>query len=388
MHSGVYIHLPQERVIFGRPAAEAVAEECERLGAKRAFIVASRTLANKTPLIGTIRERLGGRFAGLFDRCEAHTPWHSVLAAAEAVRAAAPDLLVSVGGGTVVDTVKILLVCLAENARTPADLARLHIRLAPDGTRLVPAVRPSPIRQIAVPTTLSGAEFSNMGGARDERTGIKEAFTGPDICARTVILDPAATVYTPEWLWLSTAIRSVDHAVEAVCAADAQPMTDAMALHALKLFARCLPRTKARPDDLDARLECLEAVWLAASTIQKVPFGASHGIGHVLGGLCGVPHGHTSCILLPHVLRWNASANAARQDLVAAALGRPGAHAADAVAALIGALGQPQRLSEAGVQREALPKIAEHAMENMWVRANPRPINGPRDVMEILDAAY
>ncbi len=176
--------------------------------------------------------------------------------------------------------------------------------------------------------------------------------------------------------------------IEAVCAADAQPMTDAMALHALKLFARCLPRTKARADDLDARLECLEAVWLAASTIQKVQFGASHGIGHVLGGLCGVPHGHTSCILLPHVLGWNESANAARQELVAGSLGRPGARAADVVAALIGLLGQPRRLSEAGVKRDALPKIAEHAMENMWVRANPRPINGPHDVMEILESAY
>jgi alcohol dehydrogenase class IV len=80
MQSGVYVHLPQERVIFGLPAPEAAAAECERLGAKRAFIVASRTLATKTPLIGSIRERLGARFAGLFDRCEAHTPWLSVLA--------------------------------------------------------------------------------------------------------------------------------------------------------------------------------------------------------------------------------------------------------------------------------------------------------------------
>lgn len=388
MQSGVYVHLPQERIVFGQAAAAAVAAECERLGAKRAFIVASRTLSTKTPLIAAIRDSLGARFAGLFDRCEAHTPWQSVLAAAAAVRTAAPDLLVSVGGGTVVDTVKILQICLAEGAQTPEDLAKLHIRLNPDGSRHVPAVRPSPVRQIAVPTTLSGAEFSNMGGAKDERTGIKEAFAGPDICPRTVILDPAATLYTPEWLWLSTSIRSVDHAVEAICAADAQPMTDAVALHALKLFARCLPRSKARPDDLAARLECLEAVWLASTTIMKIQFGASHGLGHVLGGLCRVPHGHTSCILLPHVLRWNHAVNAPRQALIAEALGRPDMPAADAVAALIGALGQPQRLRDAGVGRDALPKIAEHAMDNMWVRANPRRIAGPSDVMEILDSAY
>jgi alcohol dehydrogenase class IV len=388
MPSGVYAYLPQDRVIFGQPAAEAVATECERLGAGRAFIVASRTLATKTPVVDAIRAKLGRRFAGLFDGCKAHSPWQSVLAAAAAVSAAKPDIVVSVGGGSVVDTVKVLQICLAENARTVDDLARLHIRLNADGSRHVPAVRHSPVRQIAVPTTLSGAEFSNMGGAYDERTGIKEAFTGPDICARAVILDPAATAYTPEWLWLSTSVRSVDHAVEAICAADAQPMADAMALHALRLFSTCLPRTKAQPADLPARLDCLMAVWMAASTIQKVQFGASHGIGHVLGGLCGVPHGHTSCILLPHVLRWNAPANEARQELVAGALGRPGARAADVVAELIEALGQPRRLRDAGVAREALPKIAELAMENMWVRANPRRIEGPADVMAILEAAY
>ena len=388
MQSGVFDYLLQERVVFGRPAAEAVSAECAQIGAKRAFILASRTLAAQTPVIGDIERALGARYAGVFDGCKAHTPWQSVLAAAAAVWAAKPDILVSVGGGTVIDTAKVLQVALAEGARSADDLARLHIRLDADGARHVPAVRPSPVRQIAVPTTLSGAEFSNMGGATNEASGIKEAFAGPDICPRAVILDPAATLYTPEWLWLSTAIRSVDHAVEAVCAADAQPMTDALALHALGLFARALPRTKSAPDDLAARLACQQAVWLAASTIMKVQYGASHGIGHVLGGLCGVPHGHTSCILLPHVLRWNEPANAARQELVAGALGRPGVRAADVVAELIRSLDQPARLRDAGVAREALPKIAELAMGNVWVRTNPRRIAGPADVMAILDAAY
>jgi alcohol dehydrogenase class IV len=388
VHSGIYAYLPQERVVFGQPAAKAVAAECERLGVKRAFIVASRTLVAKTPLIAAIRDKLGARHAGTFDGCQAHTPWQTVLAAAAAVWAARPDIVVAVGGGTVIDTVKVLQVCLAEGARNADDLARLHIKLNADGSRHVPAVRPSPVRQIAVPTTLSGAEFSNMGGATSERTGVKEAFAGPDICPRAVILDPAATVFTPEWLWLSTAIRSVDHAVEAICSADAQPMTDALALHALQLFAASLPRTKAAPDDLAARLACQHAVWLAASTIMKVQFGASHGIGHVLGGLCGVPHGHTSCILLPHVLRWNEPANAERQKLVAGALGRPGACAADVIAELIRSLGQPTRLGEAGVKREALPRVAELAMTNVWVRTNPRKIGGPGDVMAILEAAY
>jgi alcohol dehydrogenase class IV len=388
MREGVFTYLPQERVVFGRPAAEAVAAECDRLGAKRVFVVASRTLATKTPVIETIERALGPRRAGRFDGCQAHAPWQTVLDAAAAVWAAKPDLIVAVGGGTVIDTAKILQVCLAEGARSADDLAKLHVRVNADGSRHTPAVKPSPVRQIAVPTTLSGAEFSNMGGAKNERTGVKEAFAGPDICPRAVILDPAITVHTPEWLWLSTAIRSVDHAVEAICASDAQPMTDALALHALALFAANLPRSKAAPGDLEARLALQHAVWLASSTILKVQFGASHGIGHVVGGLCGVPHGHTSCILLPHVLRWNEPVNAPRQAMVAGALGRPGACAADVIAELIRSLGQPTRLSEAGVARDALPRIAALAMTNVWVRTNPRTIAGPADVMAILEAAW
>jgi alcohol dehydrogenase class IV len=350
--------------------------------------VASRTLATKTPVIETIERALGKRRAGRFDGCKEHTPWQTVLDAAAAVWAAKPDLIVAAGGGTVIDTVKILQVCLAEGARSADDLAKLHVRVNADGSRHMPAVKPSPVRQIAVPTTLSGAEFSNMGGAKNERTGVKEAFAGPDICPRAVILDPAVTVHTPDWLWLSTAIRSVDHAVEAICAADAQPMTDALALHALALFAANLPRSKAAPGDLEARLALQHAVWLASSTILKVQFGASHGIGHVVGGLCGVPHGHTSCILLPHVMRWNEPVNARRQAMVAGALGRPGACAADVIAELIRSLGQPSRLSEAGVARDALPRIAALAMTNVWVRTNPRTIAGPADVMAILEAAW
>jgi alcohol dehydrogenase class IV len=388
MRAGVYAYLPQERVVFGQPAAQAVAAECERLGARRVFVVASRSLATKTPVVSAIEDALGARCVGLFDACKAHTPWPTVLAAAAAVRAAKPDLIVSAGGGTVIDTVKVLQVCLAEGTASEDDLARLHIRLNSDGTRHVPPVRPSPVRQIAVPTTLSGAEFSNLGGATDERTGVKEAFAGPDICPRAVILDPAATLHTPEWLWRSTAIRSVDHAVEAVCAVDANPMTDALAAYALHLFAEFLARHRRAPEDLGIRLTLQQAVWLAASTIMKVSYGASHGIGHVLGGLCGVPHGHTSCILLPHVLRWNEPANGERQGLVAAALGWPGGSAADLVADMVRGLGLPTTLRGAGVERAALPRIAELALSNLWVRTNPRKIERAEQVMEILEAAW
>jgi maleylacetate reductase len=372
-----YQYLPLERVIFGRPAAAAAAEEAARIGAQRVFVVSSKTLSTKTAVIGAMAEALGSRFIGKFDDCIAHTPWPSIIAAAEAVRAAQPDLILTVGGGTPIDTVKILQICLAHGVSAIEGLENLRV-----------ATKPSPVRQVVVPTTLSGAEFSNIGGGTDPRTRIKHSFSGADVGARSVILDPALTLHTPEWLWLSTGVRGIDHAVEALCSTEANAYCDGLALHGLRLFSEGLRKCKANPEDLDARLACQQASWLAASTIGRVAYGASHGIGHALGAAADVPHGHTSCVMLPHVMRYNEGATAGKQQLISEALGKPGLRAADAVSGLISALGQPSTLRAVGVKREQLPAIAEASMKSAWVRSNPRPIRAPTEVMELLEAAY
>jgi maleylacetate reductase len=381
---GGYAYLPLERVVFGRPAAEAAREEMVRVGAARVFVVASKSLARDTPVVGEIAQALGSHYVGLFDGCVQHSPRTSVIEAARAVRAAAPDFILTIGGGTAIDTVKVLQICLAHGVETTEGLDGLHVSLGPDGKRQVPVIRPSPVRQVVVPTTLSGAEFSNLAGITDERIRQKHSFIGPDVGARAIILDARMTVYTPEWLWLSTGIRGVDHAVETLCSIEAHPYCDGLALHALRLFAQALPQ----PDDLAARLICQQASWLAGSSINRVNYGASHGIGHALGAFADVPHGHTSCVMLPHVMRYNIPATAAKQRLIAEALGRPSIPAADAVADLIERLKQPATLRAVGVKREQLPKIAEAAMHNMWVRTNPQPIRSPDDVMRLLEAAW
>jgi alcohol dehydrogenase class IV len=383
-----YAYLPIERVVFGAPAAAAAAAEADRIGAQRVFIVASKSLSRSTPVVGAIGAALGARAVGVFDGCIAHTPWPSVIEAAQAVRAARPDMILTVGGGTPIDTVKILQICLAHGVTRAEELDALHASLGADGRRIDPEIRPSPVRQGAVPTTLSGAEFSNLGGGTDPRTKIKYGFSGADNGPRADILDAAVTVHTPAWLWLSTGVRGVDHAVETLCSIDAHPYCDGLALHALRLFGEGLRRTKAAPGDLVARLACQQASWLAASTINRVSYGASHGIGHALGGTAGVPHGHTSCVMLPHVLRYNEAVTREPQRRIADALGRPGLPAADAVAELIAALGQPATLRETGVAREQLPAIAAAAARNFWVRANPRPLRSAEDVMRLLEAAW
>ena len=378
MTPGHYPYVPLERVIWGEAAAAAVAREAERLRATRVMIVASGTLSRETDAIAGIARALGERCVGLFDQCREHAPLESILACAEAARAVDPDLIVTVGGGTPIDTVKVVLLCLTHDISTREAL----LAIAGKTTSI-----PASVRQIVVPTTLSAGEYSNAAGGTDTRRKTKDMYWGPDLCARSVILDPAICRHTPLWLWLSTAIRSVDHAVESYCSTAPNVLVDAGAPRALQLFASALRQTKADEDDLDARQQSQMAVWLAASSLGRVPMGASHGIGYVLGTVGGVPHGYTSCVMLPAVMRWNEPATAERQRDIAAVLGRPDDSAAHAIASLIADLGLPRTLGEVGIREDQLELIAERALANPVVRANPRPIREAADVMEILRLA-
>lgn len=388
MQSGSYDFIAQERVIYGIPAAEAVAAEAERWQARRVLLVSGRTLNRSTDVLSTISHRLGERCIGVFDETREHVPLTTVLELATRVRADNPDLIVTVGGGTPVDTVKVMLIALAEEVTEAADLIGYRIRTDAANKVTTPPIKPPPVRQIVVPTTLSGAEFSSLGGAVDPQRQVKDLYTAREVCARTVILDPAVTVHTPASLWLATGLRAVDHAVETICSAHPQPFTDATCLHSLKLFASSLRRNHRTPEDLEGRLESQLAVWLATTGLGRIPWGASHGIGHQVGAVAGVPHGHCSCVMLPAVLRYNADVNGERQAQVSAALGRPDMTAADAVAELVAELGLPGRLRDAGVRREQFEVIVRGALDNLFVRQNPRPITGPQQVYQILELAW
>jgi maleylacetate reductase len=382
LHSGRVAFGAMEAVVFGRPAAEAVAEEARRLDAERVFLMVSGTLNRTTDEIAAVRRGLGNRVAGIFDRMPPHTPRSAVIEAAAAAREVGADLIATIGGGSVTDGAKAVQLCLANDIRTAEAL---------DGLRPVegpPACKPPTVRQITVPTTLSAGEFSAILGVTDERRRVKELFRHPQIIPRTVVLDPAVTVHTPEWLWLSTGIRAVDHCVEGICSGEANPFADAQALHGLALLTRGLPRVRAGPTDLAARLDCQMGSWLSMGPLASgVPMGASHGIGYVLGALFDIPHGHTSCIMLPAVMRWNKPLNAERQALVAAAMGHPGEDAGDVLDAFIAALGMPRSLGAVRIGPETFARLAEGAMQTPWVPRNPRPITGPAQLQEILELA-
>jgi alcohol dehydrogenase class IV len=368
-----------DEVIYGTPAEQAIAALVQREQARRVFLMVSGTLNRETDEIEKIRKTLGNKCVGTFDRMPPHTPRTAVIAAAEQARAAEADLIVTLGGGSITDAAKAVQLCLANDIRDPDALDRLK---APNEVK-----RPT-VRQISIPTTLSAGEFSHISGVTNERLKTKEMFRHPDIVPKAVILDPAVTRHTPMWLFLSTGIRAVDHCVEGICSGESSPYGDAQALHGLSLLARGLPRVKADLSDMAARLDCQLGAWLSMAPLGAgVPMGASHGIGYVLGAVFDIPHGHTSCIMLPAVMRWNKPANAAKQATIAAAMGHPGKNAGDVLDAFIRGLGMPRTLAEVKVGPENFDRIAEQAMGTPWVPRNPRPIPGPAEVRQILELA-
>ncbi|MGL6112165.1 MAG: iron-containing alcohol dehydrogenase [Rubrivivax sp.] len=388
MKTGVFNFLAQDRVHFGVTAAEGISAEVATRGAQRLFVVTSRSLNRHTSAVTDALVPVKDKVVGLFDECVEHTPRDTVIALTRRLRETHADLIVSIGGGTVIDTVKVALVCLAEGVDDVEAMGQWHMRVDADGTRHTPQPRMPPCRQIAVPTTLSGAEFSDLGGCTDTRHGTKQGYTGKHIGAAAVILDPRITVHTPARLWLSTGVRALDHAVESLCSINAQPLVDATSVRALLLLGRALTRYASEPLDLDARLDAQLGAWLAAMGIRRTDYGASHGLGHALGADSGVPHGITSCVLLPTVMRWNADACAPQLAEVAAALGDARQPAADQIEALIARLDLPTRISQLGIERSRLATIAEKGMAIPWVRTNPRKIERVAQVVEILEAAW
>jgi len=376
-----------EGVFLGHPAAEAVAAEAARLDARRVFLLTSRSLAEETDEIFRIETALGPRHAATHHGIRPNAPRSDVLRAAEAAREVKADLVVTVGGGSVTDAGKIILICLKHDIRTVEDFDPFRTYVNEDGTVVQPVFAGPDIRAICVPTTLSGGEFNPLSGATDERIKLKQGFAQRLMVPISVVLDPHITRHTPEWLFLSTGVRSVDHAVETLGSFHSNDYCNGIADSALRLLAEGLPRVKADPSNMDARLKCQIGAWQSMLPILAgVPMGASHAIGHVLGGTCDVPHGHTSCVMSPFVQAWNAEVNGARQARVVACLGGGGT-ASELLDRFIAGLGMPRSLKAVGVSENQFPLIAEYTLEDFWGRTNPRSITGAEDVMAILRSA-
>ena len=254
MDKGRVVFGAMDEVVFGQPAAEAVVAQMDRLRTSRAFLMVSGTLNRQTDEIAKLRGVLGARCVGLFDAMPPHTPREAVIAASEGARAAGADLIVTVGGGSITDGAKAVQLCLANDVRTVEAIDRIRTVKG-----VTPPLTAPTVRQISVPTTIAGGEFSAMAGVTNTATRVKEMLRHDLVMPRAAILDPAITVHTPEWLFLSTGIRAVDHCVEGLCSAACHPYAEAQAVKGLALLAQGLPRVKARTPPISTR------VWIARS---------------------------------------------------------------------------------------------------------------------------
>jgi alcohol dehydrogenase class IV len=235
---------------------------------------------------------------------------------------------VSFGGGSAIDAAKIISVRLA------------------DGSRALP--------HVAIPTTLSVAELAAGAGFTNE-AGDKAGMRNPMLLVETVIYDAELTLATPMELWLSTGIRALDHAVEGFLADGEHPFNDVMALEAIRRLFESLPRAKASPEDLDVRTENQLAAWFSFTLPGASASGLSHTLGKQIGARHGIPHGVTSCLLLPHVIRY---LERRMPDRVAMLTAATGPDPAAQVEGLIESLGLPQRIAASGIGEPELRKAA------------------------------
>jgi len=360
-----------------------VALPAELHDARRVLLMTTASLAG-TAIRAAVEHAIGARRVATHDAMRAHTPAEDAAAAAVLIREHAVDAVVALGGGSVIDGAKTACFAawsgLYDAAALLAGLPRGLDASAWDGAP------PSP-RIVAVPTTLSAAEFSAHAGVTDLAAGRKHVFAHPMMVPRAVILDPRATLHTPADLLLSSGIRAVDHAVERWCSVRPQPFSDAVSLQAMTMLEAGLRALHRDPADLGSRSACQYGAWLSVmGGWAGVPVGASHGIGYILGAGFGVPHGITSCVTLPAVMRWNEPINADRQRDVARIFGGASAH--EGLRSCIEALGLPVRLSAVGIRSEAtLADIAGRYDGTGPIATNPRPIAGPAELLEILRLA-
>jgi len=314
----------------------AIAELTDTLalfGAKSVFVMTTQSLRGE---VGRLESILGQKHLATYGDCKQHSP--SVTVDEAAAIAVDADAIISFGGGSVIDTTKAV------------------------------AARLGHLPQIAIPTTLSAGEFTPGIGITDEDTRVKDVSMDIEAIPRAVIHDPQLTEKTPEHLWLSTGIKALDHAIEALWWEVEHPMVDLYASDAAQRLLTCLPKSRAATE-LEARENCFLGAWLGIQSVFMCGARLSHPVGHQLGAAWGIPHGVTSCIALPASMRALNEVTPVVSEKVAPLFGTTnGSAAADELTKFVEGLGLPTRLRETDAVEAEIPQVAstiEHEFQAM-----------------------
>ena len=384
------------RVIFGAGKTATLGSEVAGLGGKRALVLSGRTVAERTDAVRQTQEALGDSVVGVYSGLTQRAPLSTAVEAANLAVSLEADTLVGVGGSTISDAARMIAVLMIERITTVEALRQqghdqdMMLRPDLDG-------KPLPL-QVSIPTTLSAGEF-NMGGGNvlDDGEGHKIRVGHPRLYADLIVLDPDMTAGTPDWLWLSTGVKALDHCIERLYCRGNQPAIDAPVLSAAEMLFHSLPRSGQADGDSQARLQCLVAAWMSMMGAPNFAVGLSHAIGHIVGVKYQVGHGYTSCVSQPYVMEFNRPESAAKQALLAKAAGHDISGMSDEAAAELAArtvddfilgLGMPHRLRELEIPEEDLPDIAELVLTDRGCRTNAIRVTEKEQVMEVLRRAW
>lgn len=323
---------------WGAGSLDKLDEQLQKLGALNVALVTTRSVLANQAMFDSVRRALGSAGAPIVVTIGQHAPIAEVEAAIEGAAAAGVDGVVSFGGGSAIDAAKMVAVRVADRG----GLA---------GRRLP---------HVAIPTTLSVAELASGAGYTDQ-AGNKVGARDPRMLPDAVIYDAQLTMATPMSLWLSTGIRALDHAVEGFLADGRHPFSDVMALEGVRRLFSSLPAARSAPHDVDCRTENQLAAWFSYTLPGPTAGGLSHVMGKQIGARYGIPHGVTSCLLMPHVMRLVARTKPERmlQLATATGAGMSPLDAADDVERLIASLGLPQHLAEFGLGEAQLRQAAD-----------------------------
>ncbi|KZM18771.1 uncharacterized protein EKO05_0006632 [Ascochyta rabiei] len=386
---------PTPRVTHGLRFPDACAQHINGdLACSTVFIIASASLSRNTDALDRLTNALGDKVAGVHVGISSHTPIDEVAAIVAKVKDLHIDCLVCLGAGSITDAAKVIRFALANVVFTVADIRTLR------GSRPHKHKLPS-ITLVCIPTTLSGGEYQGIAGVTDNETLEKMLFDpirDPDL----VIQDPELCSTTPQRVWLSTGVRSVDHCVETLCSLQGDETADDYARRGLRRLVEGLIHCKEDARNLEALHQCQLAVTDAMRAVScGVPMGASHAVGHQLGPL-GVPHGETSCVMLPAVCSFNTRepANVQKQaKVIQLLLDIPAisnllktkgvdpakVQLAEILDVFLRHLGMPRTLTEVGVEGdEKLRQLAKNSLQDHWIKTNAIPITKESQMMELL----
>jgi alcohol dehydrogenase len=372
------------RIVFGEKTVSETGVELDGLGVSRALLVTDRGVA-EAGLAGQVQKALGRRCAGTFEGCLQDSGLQVVNEGAEYAREVGAEALVSVGGGSTIDTAKGIAVLLKEGGRLQ-DYAGCQLLSRPQTPH------------IAIPTTAgTGSEVTYVAVIKDWEKNKKILFCDNHIIPNVAILDPLLTKGLPPQLTASTGMDALTHAVEAVYSTEREPLADALALHAIRLITQYLPRCVEQGDDLVARGQQQLAATMAGIALSNTQVALVHAMAHSVGALFGVPHGLANSILLPHVIMHNAASCPGRCLLIAQAMGldvreigesESGSVLASTVWELTGRMGVPQQLREVGVPQEGLVAAAAGCLSDGAIIYNPKLINTAEEILEIYHKAW